>query len=38
MAGGEGSRGFLASRAITVPEGDPADGPDAETVVGLATR
>ena len=34
----DGTRGFLASRGITLPDGDPADGPDAETVVGLATR
>ena len=34
----DGTRGFLISRGITLPDGDPADGPDAETVVGLATR
>src|SRR5690348_5358269 len=34
----DGTRSFLASRGITLPEGDPADGPDAETVIGLATR
>jgi hypothetical protein len=34
----DGTRGFLASRGITLPEGDAADGPDAETVTGLATR
>jgi beta-phosphoglucomutase family hydrolase len=34
----DGTRGFLTSRGITLPDGDPADGPDAETVVGLATR
>ena len=33
----DGTRGFLASRGITLPEGDPGDGPDAETVNGLAT-
>ena len=33
----DGTRGFLVSRGITLPDGDPADGPDAETVVGLAT-
>ena len=34
----DGTRGFLASRGITLPDGDPSDGPDAETVNGLATR
>jgi len=34
----DGTRGFLASRGITLPDGDPADGPDEDTVVGLATR
>ena len=34
----DGTRGFLASRGIALPDGDPADGPDADTVVGLATR
>jgi beta-phosphoglucomutase family hydrolase len=34
----DGTRGFLASRGITLPEGDASDGPDAETVNGLATR
>jgi beta-phosphoglucomutase family hydrolase len=34
----DGTRGFLASRGITLPEGEPSDGPDAETVNGLATR
>jgi HAD superfamily hydrolase (TIGR01509 family) len=34
----DGTRAFLASRGITLPEGDPGDGPDAETVVGLATK
>ena len=33
----DGTRGFLASRGITLPEGDPSDGPDAETINGLAT-
>jgi beta-phosphoglucomutase family hydrolase len=32
----DGTRGFLASRGITLPDGDPSDGPDAETVNGLA--
>ncbi|HEX8518032.1 MAG TPA: beta-phosphoglucomutase family hydrolase [Pseudonocardia sp.] len=34
----DGTRGFLASRGITLPEGDASDGPDAETVNGLATK
>jgi len=34
----DGTRGFLASRGITLPEGEPTDGSDAETVNGLATR
>lgn len=34
----DGTRGFLASRGITLPDGDPSDGPDAETVNGLATK
>ena len=34
----DGTRSFLASRGITLPEGDASDGPDAETVHGLATR
>jgi trehalose 6-phosphate phosphatase len=34
----DGVRGFLASRGITVPEGDPSDGPDADTVCGLGNR
>ena len=34
----DGTRGFLASRGITLPDGEPTDGPDAETVNGLATR
>jgi trehalose 6-phosphate phosphatase len=33
-----GVRTFLASRAIEVPEGDPADPPDRETVSGLGNR
>ena len=33
-----GVRDFLASRGITLPEGDPDDGPDAETVNGLGNR
>src|SRR5215212_341940 len=34
----DGTRGFLASRGITLPDGESTDGPDAETVNGLATR
>ncbi|MBX6362853.1 MAG: beta-phosphoglucomutase family hydrolase [Gemmatimonadetes bacterium] len=34
----EGIRTFLASRGITLPEGDPRDPPDAETVAGFAKR
>ena len=31
-------RDFLTSRGIRLPEGDPADPPDAETVCGLGNR
>ena len=31
----DGVRSFLRSRGITLPEGDPADAPEAETVCGL---
>jgi beta-phosphoglucomutase family hydrolase len=34
----DGTRGFLASRGITLPEGTPGDPPGAPTVNGLATR
>ncbi len=34
----DGVRAFLASRDITLPEGTPEDGPDAETVCGLGNR
>ena len=34
----EGVRSFLASRGITLPEGDPTDGTDKETVYGLGKR
>jgi beta-phosphoglucomutase family hydrolase len=34
----DGTRAFLASRGITLPDGDATDGPDAETVNGLATK
>jgi len=34
----DGVRDFLASRAITLPEGHREDGPEAETVYGLGNR
>ena len=34
----DGTRSFLASRGITLPEGDPDDRPDQETVEGLSAR
>jgi beta-phosphoglucomutase family hydrolase len=34
----DGVRTFLASRGITLPEGSPTDGPDAETVNGIGNR
>ena len=34
----DGVRSFLAARGITVPEGDPADPPEAATVYGLGRR
>ena len=34
----DGVRSFLESRDITLPEGSPDDGPDAETVSGLGNR
>ena len=34
----DGTRSFLESRGITLPDGEPGDGPDAETVNGLATK
>jgi beta-phosphoglucomutase family hydrolase len=34
----DGIRAFLASRGITLPEGDPSDPPGADTVHGLAER
>lgn len=34
----DGVRDFLASRGIELPEGDPTDGPDVETVCGLGNR
>jgi alpha,alpha-trehalase len=34
----DGVRDFLASRSIELPEGDPSDGPDVESVCGLGNR
>jgi HAD superfamily hydrolase (TIGR01509 family) len=34
----DGVRTFLTSRGITLPEGGPDDGPDAETVNGIGNR
>jgi beta-phosphoglucomutase family hydrolase len=34
----DGVRSFLASRGIELPEGEPDDPPDAETVAGLGNR
>lgn len=34
----DGVRSLLASRGIELPEGDPSDGPDEETVCGLGNR
>lgn len=34
----DGIAAFLSSRGITLPWGDPHDGPEAETVVGLGLR
>jgi beta-phosphoglucomutase family hydrolase len=34
----DGTRGFLASRGIELPEGGPDDAPDAETIYALSTR
>ena len=34
----DGVRSFLSSRGIELPEGDPDDGPEAETVHGLGRR
>lgn len=34
----DGVRDFLASRGITLPDGDPTDEPDARTVCGLGNR
>jgi beta-phosphoglucomutase family hydrolase len=38
MPRADGTRSFLASRGIRLPEGGPDDPPDAETVHGLASR
>jgi beta-phosphoglucomutase family hydrolase len=34
----DGVRAMLASRGITLPDGEPTDSPDAETVCGLGNR
>ncbi|MFT4048406.1 MAG: beta-phosphoglucomutase family hydrolase [Solirubrobacterales bacterium] len=34
----DGVRSLLASRGITLPDGDPSDPPDAQTVCGLGNR
>ncbi|MET1061400.1 MAG: beta-phosphoglucomutase family hydrolase [Aeromicrobium sp.] len=34
----DGVRSFLASRGIELPEGDPSDGPQTESVAGLGNR
>ena len=34
----DGVRSFLASRDIELPDGDPSDGPDEQTVSGLGNR
>jgi len=34
----DGTRSFLASRGIDLPDGSPDDGPDRETIVGLGNR
>lgn len=34
----DGVRSFLASRGVSLPEGDPSDAPGAETVCGLGNR
>ena len=34
----DGTRSFLQSRGITLPEGSPGDPPDADTVYGLGAR
>lgn len=34
----DGTRSFLSSRGIDLPDGSPDDGPDRETIVGLGNR
>ncbi|MCW2810874.1 MAG: putative hydrolase [Friedmanniella sp.] len=34
----DGVRSFLASRGVTLPDGEPTDGPEAQTVCGLGNR
>ena len=34
----DGVRSFLQSRGIELPEGDPSDAPDAETICGIGNR
>jgi beta-phosphoglucomutase-like phosphatase (HAD superfamily) len=34
----DGVRDFLASRGITLPEGDPDDPPEADTIAGVGNR
>lgn len=34
----EGVRSFLAARGIVLPDGDPSDGPERETIYGLGRR
>ena len=34
----DGTRSFLASRGIRLPEGSPTDPPEADTIQGLGTR
>jgi beta-phosphoglucomutase family hydrolase len=34
----DGVRAFLASRGVELPEGDPSDAPDTETIDGLGNR
>ena len=38
MPRSDGVRTFLASRGVVLPEGDPGDPPEAETVAGLGNR